>query len=183
MAARACTLGRCFGRRAMFMRRNPTPMAPEDTITTRWPAACRLHAVSTMRERIERRGWCVFSSTMEDVPGRVGQSLRYCHRESMYYIVFTKFDDDGELTGLLSHMDSHCGSIFYNADRTRPWVKLQSSMAQEDGRIFYITQAMDDCIKPNIPSSKRRRPCGDLQNRGHPARSDWPRRNLTRIST
>jgi hypothetical protein len=55
------------------MRRRPTPMAPEETITTRWPEERRAHAVSTMRERMERRGWCVFSSTMEDVPGCVGQ--------------------------------------------------------------------------------------------------------------
>jgi hypothetical protein len=48
-------------------------MAPEETMTTRWPSAWSLHAVSTMRERMERRGWCVFSSTMELVPAGVGK--------------------------------------------------------------------------------------------------------------
>lgn len=56
------------------MRRRPTPMAPDDTITTWWPAARRLHAVSTMSDRIERSGWWVFSSTIEDVPACVGQA-------------------------------------------------------------------------------------------------------------
>jgi hypothetical protein len=70
------------------MRRRPTPMAPEDTITTRWPAARRLHAVSTMRERIERRGWCVFSSTMDEVPACVGQVLSSfrCDTSTVLYL-------------------------------------------------------------------------------------------------
>jgi hypothetical protein len=59
------------------MRRSPTPMAPEETMTTRWPSACSLHAVSTMRERIDRRGWCVFSSTMDEVPGGVGKLFSF----------------------------------------------------------------------------------------------------------
>jgi len=59
------------------MRLRPTPMAPDETMTTRWPSACNLHAVSTMRERMERRGWCVFSSTMDDVPARVGKLFSF----------------------------------------------------------------------------------------------------------
>jgi len=59
------------------MRRRPTPMAPEETMTTRWPSAWSLHAVSTMRERMERRGWCVFSSTMEEVPAGVGKLVSF----------------------------------------------------------------------------------------------------------
>lgn len=68
------------------MRRRPTPMAPDETMTTRWPAVRRLHAVSTMRERIERRGWWVFSSTIEDVPGDVGQVLSSLRNE--LYVLF-----------------------------------------------------------------------------------------------
>lgn len=94
------------------MRRRPTPIAPEETMTTRWPAACRLHAVSTIRERMERRGWCVFSSTMEDVPGVVGKSLSSYNAWGMYSKVFTKFDDDRELPRLLAHMDRHLVSYW-----------------------------------------------------------------------
>jgi hypothetical protein len=64
------------------MRRNPTPIAPEETMTTRWPSACSLHAVSTMRERIDSKGWCVFSSTIDDVPVHIGKLFSFfqpCH--------------------------------------------------------------------------------------------------------
>jgi hypothetical protein len=40
-------------------------MAPEETMTTLWPSWRSLIAVSTIRERIERMGWCVFSSIIE----------------------------------------------------------------------------------------------------------------------
>jgi hypothetical protein len=48
-------------------------MAPEDTMTTRCPSFCSLQAVSTMVERIERRGSWLFSSTIDEVPGRKSQ--------------------------------------------------------------------------------------------------------------
>jgi hypothetical protein len=59
------------------MRLSPTPMAPEETMTTRWPSACNLHAVSTMRVRIESSGWCVVSSTIDEVPGGVGKLFSF----------------------------------------------------------------------------------------------------------
>lgn len=64
------------------MRRRPTPIAPDETMTIRCPSACSLHAVSTMRERMERRGWCVFSSTMDEVPVRVDELISLVHAES-----------------------------------------------------------------------------------------------------
>ena len=54
------------------MRRRATPMAPEETITTRWPSEINFIVVSTMTERMERRGSCVDSETMELVPVRGG---------------------------------------------------------------------------------------------------------------
>src|SRR5947207_13711497 len=71
MAARACTFGSCLGRLPISIRRRPTPIAPEETMTTLCPFLRRLTAVSTIRERMERRGSCVFSSTMEEVPLRM----------------------------------------------------------------------------------------------------------------
>ena len=44
------------------------PMAPEEQRTTRWPSRRRPTAVSTIVERVLRRGSWVFSSTMDDVP-------------------------------------------------------------------------------------------------------------------
>ena len=45
-------------------------MAPEEHITTRWPARRRPTAVSTMVESVLSKGSWVFSSTMDDVPGK-----------------------------------------------------------------------------------------------------------------
>jgi hypothetical protein len=59
------TCGRCFGLLDMFILRSPTAMAPDETMTTLWPSLRSLIAVSTIRERMERMGWWVFSSTME----------------------------------------------------------------------------------------------------------------------
>jgi len=44
-------------------------MAPEEQMTTRWPSWCSETAVSTIVERVESKGSCVFSSTMDEVPG------------------------------------------------------------------------------------------------------------------
>lgn len=43
-------------------------MAPEEQMTTRWPSRRRPTAVSTMVDKVLRRGSWVFSSTMDDVP-------------------------------------------------------------------------------------------------------------------
>jgi hypothetical protein len=43
-------------------------MAPEEHMMMRWPSLRRATAVSTMVERVDRRGSWVFSLTMEDVP-------------------------------------------------------------------------------------------------------------------
>lgn len=43
-------------------------MAPEETMTTLCPSFCNAQAVSTIVERVERRGSWLFSSTMEEVP-------------------------------------------------------------------------------------------------------------------
>ena len=40
-------------------------------MTTLWPSLRSLTAVSTIKERVESKGSCVFSSTIEDVPGEV----------------------------------------------------------------------------------------------------------------
>ena len=63
-----CILGRCFGLFSTFILRNPTAIAPEETMTTRCPCLMRATAVSTMRERIDNRGSCVFSWTIELEP-------------------------------------------------------------------------------------------------------------------
>ena len=63
-----CTWGRCFG---LFLRSifpKATPMAPEDTMTTRLPFFRSLTAVSTIMLRLESRGSWLSSSTIELVP-------------------------------------------------------------------------------------------------------------------
>jgi hypothetical protein len=60
-----------------------------------------------MRVRIDRSGWCVFSSTIEEVPGRVGKLVSFGSGGEVYEVV-TEFDDDGELAGQLAHVDGHC---------------------------------------------------------------------------
>lgn len=63
-----CIRGRCFGLFSTSILRNPTAMAPEETMTTRCPSLMRATAVSTMRERTDSRGSCVFSLTIELEP-------------------------------------------------------------------------------------------------------------------
>ena len=65
-----CILGRCFGLFPTFILRKPTAIAPEETMTTRCPSLMRATAVSTMRERMDNRGSCVFSWTIELDPIR-----------------------------------------------------------------------------------------------------------------
>lgn len=60
-----------------FMRRRATPMAPEETRMTRWPSFMRETVVSTMTERMERRGSWVVSETMLLVPVVYGVSEGY----------------------------------------------------------------------------------------------------------
>jgi hypothetical protein len=48
-------------------------MAPEEQMMMRWPSLRRATAVSTMVDRVDRRGSWVFSLTMEDVPDRIYQ--------------------------------------------------------------------------------------------------------------
>ena len=71
MAARACSLARCFGRCSTSMRRRPTPMAPDETITTRWPSLRRRTAVSTISESVAMSGSWLVASMMELVPANV----------------------------------------------------------------------------------------------------------------
>ena len=63
-----CILGRYFGLLSISIFRSPTAMAPEETMTTRCPSLMRATAVSTIRERIDKRGSCVFSWTIELEP-------------------------------------------------------------------------------------------------------------------
>lgn len=71
IAANACTWGRCLGRRSMSICRRAIPIAPEEQITTLWPSLLRVIAVSTIVERVDSNGSCVFSSTIEDVPSLI----------------------------------------------------------------------------------------------------------------
>lgn len=64
----ACSWARCLGRLATSIRRRPTPIAPEETMTTLWPSFRSLTAVSTIRVKIGSRGSWVVSSTIELVP-------------------------------------------------------------------------------------------------------------------
>lgn len=68
MAASACSFEICFGLFSTSIRRSPTPIAPDETMMTLCPSFLNLTAVSTIDVRMERRGSCVFSSTMELVP-------------------------------------------------------------------------------------------------------------------
>lgn len=52
-------------------------MAPEETRMTRWPSFMRETVVSTMTERMERRGSWVVSETMLLVPVVYGVSEGY----------------------------------------------------------------------------------------------------------
>jgi len=63
-----CSFARCFGLFSTSIRLNPTPMAPEETMMTLCPSFLSLTAVSTIDVKMESRGSCVFSSTMELVP-------------------------------------------------------------------------------------------------------------------
>ena len=40
-------------------------MAPEETMTTRWPSLLSRTTVSTINDKMESIGWCVVSSTIE----------------------------------------------------------------------------------------------------------------------
>lgn len=64
----ACNWAKCLGRLATSIRRRPTPIAPEETMTTLWPSFRSLTAVSTIRVRMGSRGSWVVSSTIELVP-------------------------------------------------------------------------------------------------------------------
>ena len=82
-------------------------MAPEEQMTTRWPSWWRLTAVSTIVERVDRRGSCVFSSTMDEVPSC---SQRLCAGSAICALVATwlgtELDDYSEMLlhlGSLSH--------------------------------------------------------------------------------
>lgn len=71
-------------------------MAPEEHITTRWPARRRPTAVSTMVERVLSKGSCVFSSTMDDVPD--GSVSGVCSQAHFGLVLqCTKLDDDGQV--------------------------------------------------------------------------------------
>ena len=74
-------------------------MAPEEQMTTRWPSWRRLIAVSTMVDRIDSRGSCEFSETMDDVP----MACQTVHFFFMYCLEFepTELDDNGEMLSRL----------------------------------------------------------------------------------
>jgi hypothetical protein len=72
IAASACSCETCFGRFSTSILRRPTPMAPEEQMTTLCPSLRNLTAVSTITVRVESSGSCVFSSTMELVPEYAG---------------------------------------------------------------------------------------------------------------
>lgn len=63
-----CLPERLFGRLGIFILFNPTPIAPELTRTTLCPCVFNCITVSTMDERVDSNGWCVFSWTIEEVP-------------------------------------------------------------------------------------------------------------------
>ena len=69
---RTCMAGKCLGLLSLSIRRSPTPMAPEETMTTLCPSLRSFTAVSTMTVRTESRGSWVVSWTMELVPERGG---------------------------------------------------------------------------------------------------------------
>lgn len=72
-------------------------MAPEEHITTRWPARRRPTAVSTMVESVLSKGSCVFSSTMDDVPGRRVSGV--CSQALPGpVLLYTELDYNGEVT-------------------------------------------------------------------------------------
>jgi len=120
MAARACTFGSCLGRLPISMRRRPIPIAPEETMTTLWPSFRRLTAVSTIRERMERRGWLVFSSTMEEVPFRIVK-VRPDNNYNLCRFWVTKLDHDSEM--FLHDVDWN----FATYDQSLEWAMRESS--------------------------------------------------------
>ena len=91
-----CSSSRRFGRFDCFILLSPTPMAPEETMTTLCPSCRSLQAVSTMTESVESRGSWLFSSTMELVPTNGGVSGRGLLSAQAQAIQRTEFDDDGE---------------------------------------------------------------------------------------
>ena len=68
MAEHTCLPERFLGLLSIFIRFNPTPIAPELTRTTLWPWRFKSTTVSTTAESVERRGWWVVSWTIEEVP-------------------------------------------------------------------------------------------------------------------
>lgn len=84
--------GKCFGLLSRSILRRPTPMAPEDTMTTLCPSLRNWTAVSTISDKVERSGSCVFSSTIELVPARRQSEIRWF----MVGLNNTKLDDDSE---------------------------------------------------------------------------------------
>jgi len=65
-------------------------------MTTLCPSLRSLTAVSTIRERVDRRGSCVFSSTMEEVPFGLLVSVLPNNDYCLYRFQFTELNDDGE---------------------------------------------------------------------------------------
>ena len=62
------TVANRFGFFSMSILRRPIPIAPEDTMMTRWPWRRRRHDVSTITERFDKSGSWVCSSQIELVP-------------------------------------------------------------------------------------------------------------------
>ena len=82
------------------MRRSATPIAPEETITTLCPSLRSLTTVSTIAVRIDRRGSCVSSWTMELVPSCYQQQVRLYFSLTLW--PFTKLYNNCKL--LFHHM-------------------------------------------------------------------------------
>lgn len=80
---RTCLPDNPFGRLGMFIRWRPTPMAPELTSTTLWPILRSLTTVSTTDDSVERRGWCVVSCTIDEVPARRSQQRHSAETRSL----------------------------------------------------------------------------------------------------
>lgn len=86
--------GRYVGLLSTFILRRPTPTAPDDTRTTRWPSLCSLVTVSTINVKIESMGSWVFSSTIELVPDI--SSGQYLSHRTTDIDPRTQFDHDCE---------------------------------------------------------------------------------------
>jgi hypothetical protein len=98
-----------------------------------------------MRVRMERSGWCVFSSTMEEVPGDVGKLVSFGSGGEVYEVV-TEFDDDGELARQLAHVDGHYGRMIEKGSEP-------AQLSCEYVNIRSLYAAIHDSFKPNIPTS------------------------------